>query len=130
MADVRTGVSSEQPLKCRDPLLIMDAAGQRKSCSRVTLEQGLFSAVKEKSMFCNTQIGSVGRSPQRGFIFSFPAELLSSPCRKAQCLATLGQAVLTPLERPQPGQDGQEWKSQQAEEKKQQHFVLVVVCFL
>lgn len=70
------------------------------------------------------------------FYFLFPCRsaeqllLYLTDFRNAQCLATLGQVVLNPLEEPQPGQDGWEWKSQWAEEQKQQHFVLVVVCFL
>lgn len=80
MADVKSAVRLDQPLKYRDPVLIMDAACQGKSFSTVMLEQGLFSTVEQKSMFCNTQVCSVGRSPQHGFLFSFPAEVLSSPC--------------------------------------------------
>lgn len=53
---------------------------QGQSFSAVMLEQGLFSAVQEKSVCCNARICSVGKSPQHGFIFSFPAKVLSSPC--------------------------------------------------
>lgn len=42
------------------------------------LEQGLFSAVQEKSACCNARICSVGKSPQHGFIFSFPAKVLAA----------------------------------------------------
>lgn len=68
------------------------------------------------------------------FYFLFPCKSAEQPlfffrdCRKAQCLATLGQVVPNPLEKPQPSQDCWEWKFQWAEEQKQHHFVLVVVC--
>lgn len=113
MADVKTGVRLESPLKYRDRVFIMDAACQGLSFSHVGTRfvlccVGEILVLQHQDLQC-------GQISTAWFYFLFPCKSAQQPllyfrhCRKVQCLATLGQVVLNPLEKPQPSQDVWEW---------------------